>query len=332
MQLLKKIAFPFSLMYALVVRIRNFLFDVGFFKSSSFSTPTICVGNLSTGGTGKTPMIEYLADLLKKKNKVAVLSRGYRRSTKGFILATATRSVEEIGDEPFQIFSKHSDIVVAVDEDRCNGIRKLQQSSNPDIILLDDAFQHRSVKPTFSILLTAYDNLYTKDWYLPTGNLRDSKRESRRANLIVVTKCPAKLNSEKQSGIIRILNPKPHQKIIFSAFSYDQDIKGNSSFIVMDDLMGKRITLVTGIANPKPLVYYLENKGIGFEHLDFRDHHFFSSSEIALLNSKAFVLTTEKDFARLKGKVTNLYFISVRHEFLDNGASVLEHAVNDIML
>ncbi|MGB5498951.1 MAG: tetraacyldisaccharide 4'-kinase, partial [Maribacter sp.] len=173
MQLLRKIAFPISLIYALVVHIRNFLFDVGIFKSNSFHTPTICVGNLSVGGTGKTPMIEYLAEILKERNKVAILSRGYRRKTKGFVLATSDSKVEEIGDEPFQLYSKLSDITVAVDADRCNGIKKLQNIIAPDIILLDDAFQHRKVKPGLSILLTAYDNLYMNDWYLPTGDLRD---------------------------------------------------------------------------------------------------------------------------------------------------------------
>ncbi|MCP4975632.1 MAG: tetraacyldisaccharide 4'-kinase [Maribacter sp.] len=331
MQLLKKLAFPISLIYALVVHIRNFLYDIGLFKSNSFSTPTICVGNLSTGGTGKTPMIEYLVEFLKNKNKVAVLSRGYRRRSKGFVLATSASKVEEIGDEPFQIYSKHPDIVVAVDANRCNGIRNLQHNSNPGIILLDDAFQHRRVKPNFSILLTAYDDLYTNDWYLPTGNLRDSKREAKRANLIVVTKCPAQLNRKKQAEIIKILNPNSHQEVLFSSFSYDQEIKGNASSIALDDLLGRRITLVTGIANPKPLVNYLENKGMEFEHLEYNDHHFFSSSEIELFNSKKFVLTTEKDFVRLKGKVSNLNYISVRHEFLEDGASVLEQAVNGIM-
>ena len=330
MQLLRKIAFPISLIYALVVHVRNFLFDVGLFKSSSFNTPTICVGNLSTGGTGKTPMIEYLVEFLKKKNKVAVLSRGYRRRSKGFVLATSDSSVEDIGDEPYQIYSKHPDIVVAVDADRCNGIRKLEHSRNPNVILLDDAFQHRRVKPHFSILLTAYDNLYTNDWFLPTGNLRDSKREAKRANLIVITKCPAQLNAKKQSEIIKMLNPKSHQDVLFSSFSYDQDIKGNTSSIVLDDLLGKRFTLVTGIANPKSLVNYLKSKGMEFEHLKYKDHHFFSPSEIELLNSKKFVLTTEKDFVRLKGKVSNLNYISVKHEFLENGASVLEQAVNGI--
>ncbi len=331
MQLLRKIAFPISLIYALVVHIRNFLFDVGIFKSSSFNTPTICVGNLSVGGTGKTPMIEYLAEILKDRYKVAILSRGYRRKSKGFVLATSDSKVEEIGDEPFQLHSKFSDITVAVDADRRNGIQKLQRMREPDIILLDDAFQHRKVKSDFSILLTAYDNLYINDWYLPTGDLRDSKREAKRANLIIVTKCPDQLSGKEQSEVINLLSPKPDQEVIFSYLSYDEDLKGNTSSIVLNALLGKKVTLVTGIANPKPLVSYLEKKGMDLEHLQFKDHHFFSSSEIELFNSKEYVLTTEKDFARLKEQVENLHYISVKHKFFGNGASVLEKAVTAII-
>ena len=331
MQLLRKIAFPISLIYALVVHIRNFLFDVGIYKSSSFNTPTICVGNLSTGGTGKTPMIEYLVEILKDKHKVAILSRGYRRKSKGFVLATSDSKVEEIGDEPYQIHSKYADIAVAVDADRRHGIQKLQKTIKPDIILLDDAFQHRKVKPDLSILLTAYDNLYMNDWYLPTGDLRDSKREAKRANLIIVTKCPEQLSGKEQSEVLHVLDPKPDQEVIFSYLDYDDALKGNTASLVLNGLLGQRVTLVTGIANPKPLVDYLEKQGMDLEHLQFKDHHFFTSAEIELFNSKEFVLTTEKDFARLKEHVENLHYISVRHKFFNKGASVLEKAVTAII-
>lgn len=330
MQLLRKIAFPISLIYALVVHLRNYLFDIGLFKSSSFETPIICVGNLSVGGTGKTPMIEYLVSYFKEKKKVAVLSRGYRRKSTGYTLTNQESKVEDVGDEPLQIFSKHPDISVAVDKDRRNGIQKLQKSIAPDIILLDDAFQHRKVRPDFSILLTAYDNLYMNDWYLPTGNLRDSKKEAKRADIIVVTKCPDQLGKEKQNEIIRTLNPKSQQAVLFSSLSYNENLRGKNASMVLNDLIGKHITLVTGIASPKPLVEYLDNKGIQVEHLQFKDHHFFSSTEIQLFNTKEYVLTTEKDFVRLKGKVENLFYISVKHQFLGDGASILEKAVNAI--
>ncbi|WP_282057012.1 tetraacyldisaccharide 4'-kinase [Maribacter luteus] len=331
MQLLRKIAFPVSLVYALVVYVRNVLYDIGFFKSRSFKTPTICVGNLSVGGTGKTPMIEYLVKNLKDSYKVAVLSRGYGRKSNGFVQATVQSAVEEIGDEPFQILNKFSEITVAVDGDRCNGILNLEQSVGPDVILLDDAFQHRKVKPTFSILLTAYDNLYAKDWYLPTGNLRDAKKESRRAHMIVVTKCPGNLTGDDQHKIKKLLHPKTDQKVLFSTLQYDEELKSTTGHKNLGDLKGREVTLVTGIANPKPLMVYLKDKGLDLEHMEYRDHHFFSNSEIELFNSKSLVLTTEKDFARLKGKVKNLYYIRVKHVFLDEGATLLNTAIEGVM-
>ena len=331
MQLLRKIAYPISLVYAVVVYIRNILYDVGFFKSTSFKTPTICVGNLSVGGTGKTPMIEYLVQNLKGSYKVAVLSRGYGRKTRGYIVATRNSKVEEIGDEPHQIVAKFPDVTVAVDGNRRNGITNLEQSTRPDVILLDDAFQHRKVKPRFSILLTAFDNLYSEDWYLPTGNLRDSRKEAQRADVIIVTKCPSTLTEERTFQIKKQLRPKEHQKVLFSGLYYDGILRSNTSSKALNDLSGQRVTLVTGIANPRPLVRYLENMGLDLEHLEYRDHHFFSTSEIALFNSKAMVLTTEKDFARLKGKVSNLYYIQVKHDFLNGGGSILINAVKEII-
>ncbi|PIF01655.1 MAG: tetraacyldisaccharide 4'-kinase [Maribacter sp.] len=331
MQLLRKIAFPISLVYALVVYIRNGLYDIGFLKSSSFKTPTICVGNLSVGGTGKTPMIEYLVAQLKDSYTVAVLSRGYKRKSKGFQMASSGGKVEEVGDEPYQIFNKFPDITVAVDADRCNGISRLEESVGPDVILLDDAFQHRKVKPVFSILLTAYGNLYTKDWYLPTGNLRDAKKEARRANVIIVTKCPDTLDGEGQLKIRKWLRPKEGQQVLFSRLQYGDRLKGNVPTLTLEGLLGRKITLVTGIANPGPLVRYLTDKGIDLEHLEFRDHHFFSTSEIGLFNSRSIVLTTEKDFARLKGKVAHLYYIEVRHGFLSGGGEILNNSIKGIM-
>jgi len=331
MQLLRKIAFPISLIYALVVYVRNLLYDTGFFKSKTFKAPTICVGNLSVGGTGKTPMIEYLVASLKDSYKVAVLSRGYGRKSNGFVQASSDSKVEEIGDEPYQIFNKFSKITVAVDGDRCNGISNLEESVDPDVILLDDAFQHRKVKPTFSILLTAYDNLFAKDWYLPTGNLRDSKKEARRAHVIVVTKCPENLNGDEQLKIKKALKPKSGQKVLFSTLRYDEILKSATVSRALGDLAGQKFTLVTGIANPKPLMAYLTNKGLNFEHLEYRDHHFFNDAEIELFNTKSLVLTTEKDFARLKGKVRNLYYIEIKHDFLNDGAGLLNTVLNDVM-
>ena len=324
MPLLRKIGFPFSLIYALVVYFRNLLYDYQILGSKSFNTTTICVGNLSVGGTGKTPMIELLIRLMQANRKLAVLSRGYRRKTKGLLLASEDSTAREIGDEPLQIATKFPHIPLAVDANRRNGIAFLQEKINPDLILLDDAYQHRKVKPDFSILLTAYENRYTKDWYLPTGTLRDCKKEAKRAKLIVVTKCPADLSEEEQAQIIEEINPRSDQQVLFCFFAYDKILKGHKNGISLKDLKDKKVTLVTGVANPRPLVRFLEKEGITFEHLQFRDHHFFTEKEIDLFNTRPFVLTTEKDYTRSRGKVNNLYYISVRHEFLGKGQSILE--------
>tara|TARA_R110002050_G_scaffold14313_7_gene45292 strand:- start:66414 stop:67412 length:999 start_codon:yes stop_codon:yes gene_type:complete len=327
MQVLRILGFPISLIYALVVHIRNFLFDIGFFTSKEFKTTTVCVGNLSVGGTGKTPMIEYLIHLFKAENKIAVLSRGYGRKSKGFLLANEKTTVENLGDEPYQIHAKFPEIIIAVDGNRQNGISILEKNAKPDLILLDDAFQHRKVKPTFSILLTAFDNLYSNDWYLPTGTLRDSKREAKRANLIIVTKCPDNLEEIHQINIIQRLKPHPNQQILFAYLKYDKVLKGLSENLNIKDLKTKKITLVTGIANPKPLLQFLNKNELTVEHLNYRDHHFFTKDEIAFFNTKEFVITTEKDYVRLQGKVTNLAYIAIEHQFIGEGREVVKQAL-----
>ena len=210
------------MLYGLITFIRNFLYDKGLLKSQSFAVPIIAVGNLNVGGTGKTPQIEYLIRLLSSNYKVATLSRGYKRKTKGFVLANANSNAEILGDEPFQFYKKFSQIQVAVDADRKNGIEQLlNQKDSPDIILLDDAFQHRKVKAGFYILLTAYDDLFCDDYMLPTGNLRESKRGAKRADLIIVTKCPATLSEKEQKEIkAKIGGDKPlfFSKIRFLAY------------------------------------------------------------------------------------------------------------------
>ncbi len=327
MKVLRKIGFPISLVYGLVVYIRNILFDKGIFKSTSFSTPTICVGNLSVGGTGKTPMIEYLIELLKENRKLAVLSRGYGRKSKGFIKAVPTTTVEQIGDEPFQICSKYPEVTMVVDADRRNGISLLEAQEKPDLILLDDAFQHRKVQPSFAILLTAHGQLYVDDWFLPTGNLRDSKKEAQRADIIMVTKCPPNLRQDEQEKIIKKLQPLKHQQVLFSSLVYDTVLRGEGSTLELQDLRVKKVLLVTGIANPIPLVTYLKEASIAFEHLEFGDHHFFTEREINAFDSKELILTTEKDFVRLKGKVDNLYYIKIEHKLLGEGRKQLQEAL-----
>ncbi|MFT5942021.1 MAG: tetraacyldisaccharide 4'-kinase [Sediminicola sp.] len=330
MKLLRKIGFPISLVYGLVVYIRNMIFDRGIFRSLSYGTSTICVGNLSVGGTGKTPMIEYLIELLKENSQLAVLSRGYGRKSHGYLKAVPSTTVEQIGDEPFQIYKKYPQVTVVVDAHRRHGISLLEAQENPDLILLDDAFQHRKVTPTFSILLTAYGQLYVDDWYLPTGNLRDSKREAKRANLIVVTKCPTNLRLEDQEEIIKKLNPLNHQKVLFSSLVYNTVLQGEGDTLNLGALRNKKVLLVTGIANPEPLVTYLKEASVSLEHLEFGDHHFFTEKEIRSFSSKELILTTEKDFVRLQGKVANLYYIRIKHRFIGDGRQQLAKALESL--
>ncbi|QXP58165.1 tetraacyldisaccharide 4'-kinase [Cellulophaga sp. HaHa_2_95] len=331
MRVLRILAFPISLIYAVVVYVRNLLFDIDFFKSKKFNTPTICVGNLSVGGTGKTPMIEFLLSTLKAEHKLAVLSRGYGRKSKGYQISTEAATVEILGDEPYQIAQKFPEVPVVVDADRQHGIATLETSIAPDVILLDDAFQHRKVTPSFSMLLTAYDNRYQKDWYLPTGSLRDSKKEAKRANLIVVTKCPMDLSNVEQEKIVKEIGPEAGQEVFFSFLHYKNELKGGSENLEIIDLVNRKVTLVTGIANPQPLLSFLESNGIVVEHLNFRDHHFFSETEIENFNSKEFILTTEKDYVRLKGKVFNLHYIGIEHQFLNEGALRIKEALSALL-
>ena len=328
---LRKILFPFSLVYALVVRVRNYLYDIGVFKASEFKTKTICIGNLSVGGTGKTPMVEYLVSYLAPAHKCAVLSRGYKRKSQGFLLANNDSTVAELGDEPYQIHAKFHEVAVAVDADRRNGIRILEEKVAPDVILLDDAFQHRKVKADLNILLTAFGKLYADDWYLPTGNLRDSRSGAKRADLIIVTKCPPELSEVERTGIRRRLEPQAHQKVVFSTLEYENEFPGGSASRELTFFKDKKLTLVTGIADPQPLTDYLTAQGVRFEHLKYPDHHFFTTAELRTLNEKALILTTEKDYVRLKEKVADLFYIPVKHRFLGDDASVLNKELADFM-
>ena len=321
-------AWPISLIYGAVVYFRNLLYDNQILKSKSFDIPTICVGNLSVGGTGKTPMIEFLISRLQNNYRLAVLSRGYKRKSQGFQLGTTNSIVDELGDEPFQILQKFPEITVAVDVDRRNGVMQLKRLKQPEIILLDDAFQHRKVDPSFSILLTTYANPYFKDWYVPTGSLRDSKYTAERADCIVVTKCPSGLEENEMTTYTRRLKKADNQNIIFSKLRYDERLYAEKANMSFEDIRQTNFTLVTGIANPIPLLNFLKTKQLTFEHLRYADHHSFSSSEIRKLNRKGLIITTEKDYVRLQGKIDNLYYIRIEHQFLKNGEKILLESIN----
>ena len=331
MQLLRKLLFPFSLLYGAVVHLRNFLYDRNILISKKFDLKTVCIGNLSIGGTGKTPMTEFLIELLQPHYKIAVLSRGYRRKSSGFVLANESTTVEELGDEPFQIHQKFKAITVAVDANRREGIRNLSEQVSPNLILLDDAYQHRKVKPDFSLLLTSFGNLYVDDWYLPTGNLRDSKKAAGRAHIIIVTKCPKGLSKDDQKQIKKKLKPKKHQKVLFSYLEYDNMVHGHLYQLKVEELKGRKITLVTGIANPVPLINHLNDIGLDLDHLAFGDHHFFSEREVETLKKKEIIVTTEKDYVRLGKRIPNLYYLPVKHRFMDDGKQMISEAIQGLM-
>jgi len=314
MKCIRILLFPIVPFYYGVTWLRNVLYDLGIKTAKTYNFPTICVGNISAGGTGKTPMVEYLIRLLKTDFNVATLSRGYGRRTKGFILASHRSSAETIGDEPFQFFTKFKDTIqVAVDENRQRGISKLRALKNqPTLIVLDDAFQHRKVAAKLNILLSTYSNLYCNDMVLPTGNLREPRQGARRAQIIIVTKCPKHLSSEQKNSIVAKLKPKAFQEVFFSSISYACKVIGYANSLTLNEL--KEFTLVTGIANAKPLVDFLEMKGLHFKHLKFSDHHVFSKNDINTIAKHKLIITTEKDYVRLITKdrlIKNLYYLPI---------------------
>jgi len=324
MRLLRKIAFPIALLYGMVIHLRNALYDWGWLKSESYTTPLISIGNLSLGGTGKTPMIEWLLDQLQGHNNIAVLSRGYGRRTRGMIVAKPESTAEEIGDEPRQLHNRFQGVTLVVDANRRRAVSWLEQYKKPDVIILDDAHQHRRIKPEHAVLLTPYAQPYTRNWFLPTGTLRDSRSQARRASCIVITKCPTLLDEGERNNLIKEVQAHPDQPVYFTTLDYDPVLQGNAPYALADLKTGS-FTLVTGIADPKPLVAYLEEEGYSFEHLRYPDHHDFSSNEIQKLAAKERLVMTEKDQARLGNALPNAHCIRIRHRFLgSDGRAFLE--------
>jgi len=327
---LRKLLYPFSLLYGGITKLRNSFYDQGILKSNEFDIPIIVVGNLRVGGTGKTPQVAYLVNLLKHHYKVAVLSRGYKRSSSGFVLASKNATASNLGDEAYQLFRQHSTILVAVDADRTHGIKQLLAlRDKPEVLLLDDAFQHRKVNPGFKILLTPYDDLYVDDQQLPSGNLRESAAGANRAQVIIVTKCPDLLTEKEEYETAVKLQPSLDQTIFFTKIKYASFIQNEKSKIAIADLKEYSIVLVTGIANPKPLVRHLSEQEIDYTHLAYPDHHSFSKSDIdviqraydSILHKKKLILTTEKDYVRIfeTALVKNeLFYLAIETAFINH--------------
>lgn len=321
---LRKLLYPFSMLYEGVTKLRNKLYDKEILKPNEFDIPLIVVGNLKVGGTGKTPQVAYIVKLLKDKYRLAVLSRGYKRETTSFILADKKSNVKDIGDEAYQLYRQNSDILVAVDADRTNGITTLLSLPKPpQVIILDDAFQHRKIKAGFNVLLTAYGDLYTDDSHLPSGNLRENVKGAERAQLLLVTKCPPTLTQEQEYETAIKLNPTLEQTIFFTHISYANFIQNESETILLEHLHDYEIVLVTGIANPKPLIDFLNSNKYSFKHLSYPDHHHFSKADIQRIktevqeisNKNKLILTTEKDYVRIFESLENLYYLAIETTF-----------------
>jgi tetraacyldisaccharide 4'-kinase len=332
MNLLRKILFPFAILYGLITSIRNSLFDKGILQFDAFDVPIIAVGNLSVGGTGKTPQIEYLIRLLSDTYRIATLSRGYKRKSKGFILGDATSNASILGDEPYQFYQKFKNIMVAVDADRKNGIEKLLLlNPKPTVILLDDAFQHRKVKAGFYILLTSYNDLYSDDLMLPTGNLREGRGGAKRANVVIVTKCPETLSLDEQNKIRVKLKLMSNQELYFSFVEYDTFVYSEDKKVTVSKIQALDKLLIAGIAKPESFFSFLKSKNT--ECLAFPDHHHFSESDILNIKNKAqnkIIITTEKDFVRLKGHISReqLFYLPIKSTYLSGGKNFNKTILN----
>jgi tetraacyldisaccharide 4'-kinase len=338
MEVLRVILFPFACIYGLIMAIRGKLFDWKILPSEEFPLAVISVGNLSYGGTGKTPIVEYLIRLLSQDNKLATLSRGYKRKTRGFVLASEESTYEEIGDEPLQYKTKFSDIEVAVHQRRRKGIKKLLKSfPDLDAVLLDDAYQHRYVKPGFSILLTDFHKLYVNDYPMPAGTLREFRSGAKRADIIIVTKTPGVLSPITRRRITSIIKPRIHQQLLFSYISYGRPVP---LYQESEELLKERyntILLFSGVANSYPLQEHLQSMCHELHVVDFMDHHKYTLQDLEKIKSsfdnmftrnKA-IFTTEKDAMRLDKSALRdvikhlpVFYIPIKFKF-HNGDNII---------
>ncbi|HEC41515.1 MAG TPA: tetraacyldisaccharide 4'-kinase [Bacteroides sp.] len=342
--------YPFSLLYGLIIWIRNFLFDYKMIQSVEFPIPIISVGNITVGGTGKTPHIEYLVELLRDEFQVATLSRGYKRKTRNFILADKESGVMDIGDEPVQIKHKYPDINVAVDRRRVNGVRELMaRIPDLDVILLDDAFQHRHIKPGLSVLLIDFNRPLSEDHLLPAGRLREQGYERRRANIILITKCPDRLKPIERRIIIKDLKLYPFQHLFFSKLNYGEPVPlfdDTKNPVSLADMKASKpqILMVTGIAGPRLYKKHLRSISTNITELTFPDHHEFNEKDLASMlesyekmeGDERFIFTTAKDATRLR-KFTNIaapvrermFYVPVGIEILNEDGETFDNNIRN---
>lgn len=325
----RRLLLPFSGIFWIGVSLKNLLYKLGIFKFKKFKTPVICVGNLSVGGTGKSPHVMKVAEILKDEFQAAMLSRGYGRKTSGLLIANYSSKVYDIGDEPLQFFNRFKNkIVVAISENRIIGIDHLLKNYKSEVILMDDGFQHRQVKPGFSILLTDFNDPYTSDFLLPAGNLREPRSAAKRADVIVITKCPDAFTIKQRDELLARIKPKPYQKIFFSKIVYSNSVINHRYNVESDEWGDYEVVLVTGIAKSKILVDFVKSKFKSVQHMEFPDHHNFSNSDVQKIDNEfekikatqKIILTTEKDYMRLKDErslIDNLFYLPIQIELND---------------
>ena len=346
--MIKFILYPFSILFGIITGIRNRLYDLGLLKSEEFDVPVISVGNITAGGTGKTPHVEYLAGLLKDKFEVAALSRGYKRKTKGYIEVQADSKVTTVGDEPLQIKKKFQEVVVAVCENRVTGVEKIlspQNAKTPDVVILDDAFQHRRISPGMNILLIDYNRQLNKDTLLPAGRLRESSKQIKRANVIIFTKCSGEITPIMRRIMQKEVRLKPYQELYFTTLDYDKITPVFSGDELHDDFFGSKnfaVLVVTGIASPVLIYKYIEKFSSQVETLKFPDHHHYSEKDINAMFSKfeniksekKIIVTTEKDTMHFKS-IDNLpeefkkslYYLPVKVKFLNDSDNLFNKKI-----
>ncbi|MCX6325786.1 MAG: tetraacyldisaccharide 4'-kinase [Bacteroidia bacterium] len=341
--------YPVSLIYGLITGIRNFMYNTGIIPSVEFHFPVICVGNIAVGGTGKTPHTEYLAGLLRGNFKVATLSRGYKRKTRDFRIASSSSLVSDIGDEPLQIFHKFPDVLVTVDRNRVHGVNRILEAyPETEVIILDDGFQHRRITPGFSILLSDFERLIERDYMMPFGSLRESKGNIRRADIILITKSPENISPIKRRLIVKEIDKAPYQNLYFTSITYKAPLPvfdskdPEETHLDMSQCAGCGIVLITGIANPLPIKEYLQKTFGEIIHLSFPDHYNFKEKDIYSISSAyknlksltKYLFTTEKDSVRLR-EFTNFaeparsafFYIPVGIQFLNNDKDKFDNLI-----
>jgi tetraacyldisaccharide 4'-kinase len=342
LKLIRLLLFPISILYGLGVYLRNLLFDCGLFKSTKFTIPVLVIGNITVGGSGKSPMTEYLLKLLKNELRVAVLSRGYGRKTTGFKLVETDSTAAEVGDEPMQFKQHFPALTVAVCEDRAAGMHHLVP--NHDVVILDDAYQHRWLQASLSILLLEYSSLQKLDFLLPMGNLREPWSATKRADILAVTKAPQNLTSAEKAELVKRIKPQVHQAIFFSYLSYDKllNVADGSARALTSINEYTQIFLLTGIANAKPLLAELKRYTVQVKHYEYPDHYNFSVADIEKITQEyqdceaadKLIITTEKDAQRLKSRIfasslanTALYVLPVETAFAEEDKMNFDHLI-----